>query len=191
MPEEIRSFDGALPAWDIPRVPAAKKMIPIVRPKPGTPFTFIVLSETMLSLNKHYMPRRTIPCTGIRETCEGCQGKLPFRWYGYLACCGAMDRLLCIAEVTGGAADSCPTLTNKKVNLRGSRLTLRRRGQAANSPILAELLPGRDAANIPACFDLKEQLLLIWGIGTIRERTDNHNRAAEDFQRQSREADFD
>jgi len=149
--------------WHVPLPKASGPYFPIVSPAPHYPVKGIILSKILVSVKVHYWNKRTAPCTAP-GACEGCDiQKMKPRWKGYLA--GWMpnakdDRVL--FELTRQSVEYLPFLMESD-NLRGLTITLKRKGEARNSPVICELGKPQDLGRpIPAEFDVKNALLRIW-----------------------------
>jgi len=138
--------------------------IPILSPRVSAPIVVTLLGGGLVGVHTHHLQRRTFPCVGAVEPCEGCHQGQASRWKGYLAAWSRQSSRLVIAELTLQAfADNYHLLTVKRPNLRGWSLRLERSGRRCNSPVRATFeQPPINLKEVPLAFDVKAQLLHIW-----------------------------
>lgn len=135
----------------------------ILSPKPGQTLDLVILSDSVLGVETHYLGERTRPCEGDEESCLGCRAHLQTRWKGYLVVWIGNGKPQAIAELTTEAYRRCPPLQNPKVSLRGHKLRLTRAAGKPNGRVRAELgefMLGWENAPLP--LDLECALYRIW-----------------------------
>lgn len=136
--------------------------VPILAPKPGSPVSVWVVSQEIVGVVTHWLDRRTRPCTGPRDECEGCLRKAAFRWKGYLGVWCAGPGRYALAELTKHAVATCPALRKKEPQLRGKRLILRRAGGANNAAVSAEVTEAPFGPGLPPDFNIRRALCITW-----------------------------
>lgn len=157
-------------AWSGPPDPERGVYYKCRSPKPGRDVTGVVLSEVITGAVVWFRPPtgpddrgRSLPCTGNRETCEGCKTHRTHAWKGYLACWSTTEGRLFLAEVTREAYLTCPLFEVYKRALRGKVVTLRRNGDAKNSRVTATLkLWAGQAGDLPPAFNVESALERMW-----------------------------
>jgi len=140
--------------------------------KPGDPQTFQILSRRITMVWTHFVFGYTQPCRGDACCCLSMEPRPSRRLYGYLVAARQGWKGLWLPEMTMGALQACPSLTQASLDLRGRMLTLRRRGQSKRSGLIAalgEVRPLRANAPDP---DTREILCLIWGGAFAEHRLD-------------------
>lgn len=151
--------------WGEGEILIPPRRIFIASPKPNRPVNAVILSDRVLRVPTHFIDRRTTPHYAPVSLCAGCQlGQRP-RVKGYLAGLDLVTKRYCVVELTAEAIRSNAMLSDVYgSSLRGMRLSLRRRGSSPNSAVSAELMTPADSSPPPPPFDLKAQLLTIWGV---------------------------
>lgn len=148
-----------------PPPPPPRTYYPICSPKPGGEVRAYSLSERPICCLTHFHQRQTSLCTRLKS-CHRCQQGLRKAWKGYLAAQDFRSGKLIILEITPSAWSNCTPLHDSASNLRGCLITLRRKGNANNSPVSAhvEREAWRDSkAPLRKPFDLVAALLNCWG----------------------------
>jgi hypothetical protein len=140
----------------------------MVQPKPNEELELIIVDACLVSVVLHWHPDgngggRSLPCSGLEPRCKGCEAKLASRWKGYLGVIVRKTRKMAIAVLTPSAIDSCPVLAERKAQLRGGTLFLKRKGNRANSPMVAGFQSSCpwSVSTLPF-MDTQEALLRIW-----------------------------
>jgi len=153
---------GAVAYSDRPD-PDRRPFYEIRSPTPDRDVQTVVLSASVLGVYTHHMNKRTRPCLGSREACEGCDLRFDRRWKGYLACWDRSKGRLELVELTQEAFLRCPALELKKGQLRGMVLRLARAGASRNARVTATLTPATWQPGIlPPAFDVKSALERVW-----------------------------
>lgn len=157
--------------WSAPPPRDKRKYLEIFSPKVGKEIEGICLHERPIALNMHFLWDCSFPHIEPRELCVGCGPDSALRWKCYIGILVGTQGKQGIAEITEQAALCCPALLNPAFDLRDYRLTLRRKGVRANSPVtaLVQELPDRLKVRYPT-FDLVEQLSFIWCEGLARKQ---------------------
>lgn len=138
-------------------------MYHIYAPKPGRDVNLVILGETLHGAYTHWIDKRTRPCMGTKENCEGCQLGIDKRWKGYLACWDRGKGRLVLAEVTREAYLRCPQFEVWKGQLRGKTLKLQRNGESRNSRVTATVAHyGGPPGSLPPAFNVVTALEHIW-----------------------------
>lgn len=151
---------------------------PICSPKPGGEVRAYVLSNRPICCMTHFHNRQTSLCSR-KKNCHRCMQGLRRCWKAYLAGQDFRSGKLIIVEVTPSAWSNCTPLQDSAVDLRGAIITLRRKGNANNSPVTAhvEREAWRDnKAPLRKPFDLVHALLTCW-----RESCSEHPNAIDRF----------
>lgn len=158
--------------WTAAPPPVERVKIEVWTPRPGADVVALVLSEQLVGVYTHFLPvqKATVPCLAATQFCEHCLASGPRRWQGWLAGMSYITGKLYLVGLTSNAARTCPVLLQPKVTLRGGKITLRRRGEAVNSPVQATFLPGLPGKDLPPAFDVPRQLLTLWGIRRVAAR---------------------
>lgn len=154
--------EGAV-AWADRPDPDRRPFYEIRSPTPDRDVQTVVLSANVLGVYTHHMNRRTRPCLGSRESCEGCDLKYDRRWKGYLACWDRSKGRLELVELTQEAFLRCPAFHTKAGQLRGMVLRLARAGASKNARVTATVTPATWPPNVlPVAFDVKAALERVW-----------------------------
>jgi len=155
--------EGGSVSWSERPEPDRRPFYPIRTPTTDRDVVVVVLSADVLGVHVHYYNRRTRPCLGTKETCEGCGLRYDRRWKGYLSVWNRNIGRLELAEVTQEAYLRCPAFHTKKGDLRGMVLRLVRAGASRNARVTAILQPCQWERNVlPPAFDVKAALERIW-----------------------------
>jgi hypothetical protein len=143
--------------------------IEIWTPRPGSPVVATVLGEETVGVYTHFIPEQkaTVPCLSSTHWCEYCLTHANRRWQGWLPGLSPRSGKLYLIPITTQAVRSCPVLMNRKTSLRGGTITLKRRGEAVNSPVDATFQSGVPGAALVPAFNVCAQLLRIWGIARM------------------------
>lgn len=135
--------------WKIHRVPA------------GGLQSALVLSDDTSGCYVHYWKGRTTPCLDIG--CVPCiNGQTP-RWRGYVACLIGPGRLTRILEVTACCVPAIVRYKNEWSTLRGSIISLTRKGRKANGEL--ECVFGEKpvaGSHLPVAPELVPYLKRLW-----------------------------
>lgn len=154
--------EGAV-AWADRPDPDRRPFYEIRSPTPDRDVQTVVLSQSVLGVYTHHFNRRTRPCLGNREACEGCDLKYDRRWKGYLACWERSIGRLELVEITQEAFLRCPGFHVKDGSLRGMVLRLARAGASKNARVTATLTKATWPVGVlPAAFDVKAALERVW-----------------------------
>lgn len=149
--------------WTEAPPPKEPGWFPVLSPEPGKPVQGIILNSHVQGVITHFVDRRTRPCMGDREVCQGCFAAIAKRWKGYIAIFLPGAGRIALAEITVEAYRSSPELSSKHVNLRGYLLKLERQGKARNSRIIASAHPYVKDEKLPPPPDIRQALLRLWG----------------------------
>jgi len=136
--------------------------VPILGAKPGAPVTGWIVSSLVEGVLTHYYNRRTHPCTGPHDYCEGHALRIPCRYKGYLGIWVPGPGRYALAELTKHCVASNPLLRSRNVDLRGKRLILRREGKAVNAAVSAEITDAKYGDTLPPAFDVRRALSVVW-----------------------------
>lgn len=153
-PEETRFQNrpnaGDLPsAWKILR--ASKK---------GTQ-TLLMVSDDCTGCYVHYWSGRTRPCW--KNDCYPCAcGQAP-RWRGYIAVLTQSPSVGRLLEITPSVINDLDRWIQQEGTLRGSLITLKRRGNVPNGELVCEVAkPTGFAATLPPEPNVVQLLSRIW-----------------------------
>jgi hypothetical protein len=125
------------------------------------------LANDATQVYTHHLDGSSFACIGKENGCPGCGPQSSKRWRAYFpAFCPQSGRLF-LVELTPNAVRSCPALLDSNTPRKGRWIILRRRGQKANSPIMAELGEGFRHFRPPEAFDVKDALIRIWRMSVI------------------------
>jgi hypothetical protein len=111
----------------------------------------------------HYRYGRTKPCFGNECGCQRAGEKWPTRWQGYLLALEMPQRRVVLAVLTKNCWDGCRALRPGGEALRGSKLTLVRRGGAqgiVEAGIVPDFYPKRTLPELP--YTHQDQLMRVW-----------------------------
>lgn len=152
-------------AWENAVPKGTAKRIDVWKAKPSAPVHGVILDDEITALHIHWLGKRSGPCLSAAPTgCPFCKIEVPRRWEAYLGVRSIQSGKVYLAHLTKEAAKSCPYLSEPKVRLRGSKLWVERIGRNANSPCRARVdPPDKDTGMLPPAFNVREQLMLIWG----------------------------
>lgn len=143
--------------------PDRRPFYEIRSPTPDRDVQTVVLSQSVLGVYTHHFNRRTRPCLGNRETCEGCDLRYDRRWKGYLACWDRSKGRLELVEITQEAFLRCPPFHTEEGKLRGLVLRLARAGASKNARVVATLQKATwPPGALPPAFDIKAALERVW-----------------------------
>lgn len=163
-----RQGSTSIPIWSPAPPTHQPTYYPVVWPKPMQPVLGFILAQQLEGCWVHPIREgkkwRTPPCTGRELGCDICGPKARYRWQGYLPLWNAKIGRTVIAQVTKEAARNCPLLGNPKELLRGRLISLTRLGEENNSPVLAEFYDNAPPEKLPACPNVREALLNLWGL---------------------------
>lgn len=121
----------------------------------------IVLSHEILYTGIHWVSRRSIQCQG-EATCEHCKKQKP-TWKGYLSVWLPESNVRYCLEITPPCFEPCGAYKQLYGTLRGSQITLTRRGVKENGRMSAELQPsGLPEPSLPQPIDVEETMRQAW-----------------------------
>lgn len=138
----------------------------VLRPGPGSAgqLNGWSLSPAILGVLTHWCDRRTIPCTKHLGECEGCDyHKRRPRWDGFLAVLTTAKNRFALFQVTKHAVDSCAALASFE-SLRGSRVTLRRKGDSREGRVTLQVELAAYPGILPSEPDVASALERLWGV---------------------------
>jgi len=150
--------------WDSDGPSQQTQFVPIVSPRPHQKLACVITSDTWVGTYTHFYDRRTHPCLGDADNCEGCRRRHAKRWKAYLAGVMIPGHRNVIIELTVNALDSCHALRHDRHQLRGKKITLWRRGDARNAPVMCMLETIKGIEHLPPAFDLMDSLCRVWGV---------------------------
>lgn len=154
--------DGAVAYADRPD-PDRRPFYEIRSPTMDREVQSVILSHNVLGVYTHYYNRRTRPCLGSKEKCEGCGMAYDRRWKAFLAAWDRSKGRLEMVEVTQEAFLRCPGFHVAQVDLRGMVIRLFRAGTSRNARVTAQLTKANWPPGIlPAAFDVKAALERVW-----------------------------
>lgn len=138
----------------------------------GGKYDCTLLSDSLLSMQVHYIDKRTIPCLEpLGALCEFCGPKTSKRWEGFVAVYSERHKTKGIIRVTEGCYKSNPLLRGAKGDLTGKRIVFWRTGGHMRGRLLArlDLLSTRDiaAADRWTAAALRGQIFWIWGFKPV------------------------
>ena len=156
------------------QIPEAKKVrIEIMSPKPRMPVRAIILSRRPYSVMTHFYKQRTVRCTIETGQCEA-HDHTDQRFKMYLAgwSMGQRQRQVLIEITHHAAADNAHVLDKGGPNLRGWDISMRRKNNSNNSPVILEFSNpmNRRMDEVPEEFDVEEALLRIWNAPARKQR---------------------
>jgi hypothetical protein len=158
-------------AWDdSPDLPQLRSKFKLVRIGRSEKHRTIILSEKLIGVWTHYFRGRT--CPHEEPTCPACDAKNARRWYGYLACWNTTTDTRYMLELTPQAAEILIEYERKRKSLRGLEIYVRRTGDKPNSPC-ETIIPKEQQSHLalPGAFDVREALMIIWGLATPSDPT--------------------
>lgn len=133
------------------------KYLRLLVPVPYVTADLALVGQHVWGLATHFDPgeRRTYPCS-LTPDCTGCKdhGQLP-HWSGYIHAVLLHNGMHVIATVTADAFLGCGDLNGNQGDLRGRRLTLRRKGEAKRSPVEAAILGRYPESQLPAAREIR------------------------------------
>lgn len=145
--------------------PERGRQRPFVRAKVGDPGKAIITSNRPVEVLKHFHKSISYPCSGKRD-CPLCLLHISKRFFAYLAGLTKQNKEECFIEMTKNCVLSCRQLIDTKCDLRGSNITLYRKGTTEHAPVQAEVTSfytGQALERLPQPFDLVRALLEVWG----------------------------
>lgn len=149
--------------WGITPKIEDERFIPIYSPRPGKGLYLWSLNDCAVTVPTHYVWRRTVPCVGAANACEGCAIKRQLRVKAYLGCYEPEFSRVVMLELTQEAlAYSNVELIKPKESLRAKYVHCWRLGAAVNGAVRVELADTRQAPSLPEAFDVRPALLRIW-----------------------------
>jgi hypothetical protein len=140
---------------------ATRKYRPICSPKPRQKISGLILNESCIVIDTHWIETHTVPCVG-EERCEFCRAKIPIRIKGYIGVIMPLVYKEAIFEITTDALRKNKAFASGKVNYRGSLITLERMGSYRNSPVRMEIVDRLPGPTLPPEFDLAAALIQIF-----------------------------
>lgn len=173
--------------WEDVVPKSARQHVEVWKARPAAPVNAICLSESIIGVYIHWLGKRSAPCLAVPPAeCPFCKIEVPRRWEGYLGGYSERTGKKYLIHVSKEAARSCPMLSERKANLRGSRVIIERRGKAANAPCVARVESVKTQGySLPDCFDVRAQLLLLWegkgGLAALMANCRTIEEAAEMF----------
>lgn len=135
----------------------------VVRLKGGQQLECVVISPKFWGKVIHWdnTIKRSSPCYGDPEKCEGCKDHLPEKTLWYL-CVWSHKYGKCFVEFTATAADQLMTLFEGNASFRGLRFRVSRT-RADNGRLKVDLWEGlNDARSIPPDEDPEYVLQKMW-----------------------------
>lgn len=137
--------------------------LPILRAPTGHALSGPIVSSDLIGTRTHFHHGRTTPC--LSPKCEACDDGNPWRWHGYIIAYGLKSGGLFILELTPSACEPLVAWRQHYSSLRGSLLTIWRRGTRPNSQVASKLEPYDLATNfLPPEPDLFPIMARIWNI---------------------------
>lgn len=158
--------------WGVAPPPPPERVIHIVICRPGLPLQLGILGRQLVGVMMHWIPpehpggNRSVPHLRDTRACIGCSmGLRDLRWHGYLACWQPRVHRYVIADLSTTAVRCDPRLLPETCyDLRGHGLTLKRKGTAPGSRVIAELSANRfPPEDLREDFSVTAQLLRVWG----------------------------
>lgn len=123
----------------------------------------MVISPDITGAYVHYWGGRTRPCQG--ESCDYCAGGQVPRWRGYLAAANGKTRCLGLLEVTPSCIPPIEAFIEEYGDLRGSIITLSRKGNVRNGELLCVVKHQAGlASSCPPDVDVRVHLQRIWRV---------------------------
>lgn len=156
----------------------------ILRPRPESEVSAIITSHFVTFTYTHYYDKQSYVCLTKRipdpppTTCPFCLKGWAARIKGYLCGFSLAKHRNVILEMTDNCLFTNNEIREGLVSLRGRLLKLVRKGKHKNSPVTAQLLQCFDRGaltKLPAPFDLKEALKVLWEIPTQQVFDSNGN----------------
>lgn len=140
----------------------------VLQLKAGEELDCVILSPTIWGVGTHWNDRagkhgRSERCTIDKGSCSGHEGKLPYRWKGYLYVFCFRRRDALFVELTPMTGEAIELQTPKGETLRGQRLKLKRGDGGNKTGIRVEILEFRgDVDSLPADKDPEPILQTLW-----------------------------
>lgn len=158
-----RKYTQQLIQWDaVPKV-EDERFIPIYSAVPGATFELAIVSDQLVTVVTHYMHRRTFPCVGEANSCEGCAAHRQARVKGYFGCWEKQFNRLVMAELTTEAMSrSNVPLAPRASGFRGRVIKLWRIGKGENGAVRCAFHDVKEPLELPDEFDVRAALTRIW-----------------------------
>lgn len=165
-----RKYTQQMIVWDVPPRVEDERFIPIYSAQPQVTYSLAIVTDELVLVSTHYVHKRTIPCIGKANDCEGCKGDRQTRVKGYLGCFEPNFDRLVIAELTNEAMTNCNVpMTVGSKGFRERALKLWRIGKGRNGAVRCEVYDPKEEVELPEEFDVRATLVRIWN-GQMRPK---------------------
>lgn len=144
----------------------------VIYPTPGQPIVAVILSDTWLGLNCHWVssaqsPRpRTVLCTAP-NWCICSSTPTPIKWHGYLAIARLVDQAIGIISISPTTVETLKKLSENRTTLRGMVIEFRKRTSHPNSPIVGVYTSREWVGQLPDAPDIVPSLEPLYGSAAI------------------------
>lgn len=151
-------------AWDDDPPDEHTPWVPIMRAPRGASYSAALLSGDMIGVWLHTLAKRDTPCLGSMCSYRLRGEHMGRRWKGYFAAYDLRACRLVLVEITTEAHRVwAENPERQKKPERGTILTVRRMGTAANAPVNLSISQATcDPDCLPAAFDVRKALYRIW-----------------------------
>jgi hypothetical protein len=150
----------------IPCPPAVSSLwLPFLLVRPGQTVSAVFARPSWWSCYTHWQAHHTLYCPGAaRSRChETCPPGAP-RWTAYTVVCVGSALIPHILHWHGSCHLWCPPLDRDQGRLTGQGITLRRLGDAPNSPLRIEFGANGLGRALPVVQDVRSYLSRLWSI---------------------------
>jgi hypothetical protein len=157
----VRWFDRS----PIPPARTTRRVIDILRPRPGGSYYGVCLNQELLSADTHWDPGLSgkIRCRQMwGEECPRCPDP-ERRWYGYMPILFFASGKVACLEVSWAAALECPALSQQRTPLRGMRLEVGRYGKGKQGRCWAKVEAYHRPIVLPPAEEMHELLDMVFG----------------------------
>lgn len=131
---------NALPAAPLP-APDSRPVLRVLKIRPGSTYTHVILSPEFLGYICHFKDKRTIPCRAAHGYCLCLEHNVDQRWMGYVVVSPKTHLSPMLHPLTEGGIQNCAALQSLNGQLRGKILVAKRLGQSPTSPVQYTLFP--------------------------------------------------
>jgi len=147
---------------DLPPREARRGFIPIWTPKSVFPSVFVLTGNAVLLARTHWIEGRTRPCAGENCFCAA-NGSRP-KLKGYVSAVLTAKLTEGLLELTEGACQQLADLVPAGNELRGRKISVRRRTTKKCSPVDVQIAHVSLPCDLPAAIDPIPYLMRLWGL---------------------------